>query len=374
MIVVGAGPAGATLAYELAQRGIDVAIVEREKLPRYKCCAGGLSVRAAELLNHDMSDIVECEITSASITFAGRIPYYRQEDQVIGYTVMRNKFDYILTKRAENAGAVIFDEHEATGLNIVDGGVQVFTSKGDFTSKLVVGADGAMSTVARTLSFKRKISYGICIETEVIVNEDVRHMWESQITIELGRIMGYAWVFPKSDHLSIGIVCHRSRAKKLKQHYEQFLASLNLGPYSIAQRQGAFIPTCKGEVLAVEGRAILLGDAAGLADPLIGEGIYNAILSANLAAPVIEKALQHGPDKLSEYQNTLEREILPNLKIANFISNVLCGFPSISFEAIRRDERIWRTGCNLLRGKTDYVTIKERLNTLGGIYALLNAK
>jgi flavin-dependent dehydrogenase len=117
-----------------------------------------------------------------------------------------------------------------------------------------------------------------------------------------------------------------------------------------------------------------VGDAAGLADPLTGEGIHNAILSAYLAAPAIERSLRDDPRSLLDYQVALEKEILPNLKIANLISNVIFKLPSIAFGALNRDERIWRTGCDLLRGEITYLAIKKRLNRLGGIYTFLSAK
>jgi geranylgeranyl reductase family protein len=374
VIIVGAGPAGAVLASELAQKGIRVALVEKERLPRYKCCAGGLSVRAVNLLNLDISDVVETEITGATFTYAGTRQYCRQESRPVGYTVMRDKFDYLLVKRAEMAGAVVFQGYETRRVTMDDEGVQVFTSAGDFRSKFVVGADGGGGMVANVLGFKRKLRYVVAIETEVIVTETVRQKWNSQITIDLGRIQGYAWAFPKFDHLSIGIACHYSNAKGLKRHHQEFLDSLNLGPHSISQQRGALIPLCKGKVSAVRGRAILVGDAAGLADPLTGEGIYNAILSAHLAAPAIERSLRDDPRSLLDYQVALEKEILPNLKIANLISNVIFKLPSIAFGALNRDERIWRTGCDLLRGETTYLAIKKRLNRLGGIYTFLSIK
>ena len=374
VIIVGAGPAGATLAYELARKNISVALLEKERLPRYKCCAGGLTLRAARLLNYDISDSIENEIKGATITLARNQPFSRQETHPIGYTVMRDKFDYLLTQRAEKAGAAVLQEHEVRNLYMDGEGVQVCTAEGEFRARFVVGADGALGVVAKALDFKRNIRNIASIEAEVRVSEATRQKWNSMITIELGRIPGYAWVFPKSDHLSIGIAWHHAKAEGLKQHFEEFLASLNLGPHSIAQWQGAVIPMCKGKVSAVRGRALLLGDAAGLADPLTGEGICHAILSAHLAAPAIEGALQSDPSRLLEYQTALEKDILPNLSIANFISDVFFRIPAISFKAIQRDERIWRTGCSVLQGETDYKSIKNRLNSLGGIATFLSTR
>lgn len=374
VIIVGAGPAGTVLAQELAKKDISVVLLEKESLPRYKCCAGGLSVRAAKLLNLDISQVVENEINGATITYNGDRPYHRQYREPVGYTVMRDKFDQLLARQAEIAGAVIFQAHKATGIIMEDEGVRVYTAAGEFSSKFVVGADSGRGLVSSALAFKREISNVVTIESEIIVTEKIRQKWHSQITIDLGRLHGYAWVFPKSDHLSIGIGCHGLKPKGLKRHYEEFLNSLQLGPYSIVKQSGALIPICKGKFSAVRGRAALVGDAAGLADPLTGEGIYNAILSAKLAAPVIERSLRQGAPELFEYQTALEQEILPNLKVANFISNVFFKVPSISFGIMNRDERIWRAGCALLRGETNYVAIKNRLNALVGIYTFLSNK
>ena len=375
VIIVGSGPAGAVLAGKLARMGIQVALLEKEKLPRYKCCAGGLTLRAAKLLDFDISGVVENKITGATITYAGYKPYQRQNNTLVGYTVMRDNFDQLLTEQAEKAGAVVLQEHEVTKILMDNERVQVFTPVNNFCSKLIVGADGSRGVVAKNINFKAEFSYVVAIESEVAVSDNVRQKWSSQITIDLGRVRGgYAWVFPKSSHLSIGIGCDRSNAKGLKRIYGEFIDSLYLGLYRITKQHGGLIPICKGKISAVRGRALLVGDAAGLADPLTGEGIHNAIFSANLAAPVIESSLLHGPGYLLKYQTALEKEILPDLKIANFISKVFFKIPSISFGVINRDERIWRAGCNLLQGETNYVAIKKRLNNLGGIYSFLSNK
>lgn len=365
VIIAGAGPSGATLAYELARKGISVALLEKRALPRYKCCAGGISARTVHLLDIDIQELVENEINGAIITLVGKRPYYGHSDQTIMYTVRRDKFDYLLVKRAVAAGATVLQEHGVRKINVADKRVDVYTSTGDFRAKFMVGADGVNSIIARELGLRKKCL--VAIETEVIIPQKDMPKWKSHVTLDLGRVPGYGWVFPKSDHLSIGIACHRSKAKDLKRHYEEFVRSLNLVDSTVSRRSGSLIPFCEGKTLATRGRAALLGDAAGLVDPLLGEGIYNAVLSAKLAAPVIEQSLLKNGAELLEYQKALEKTILPEMKFANLLSKALVRIPSIVFEVLNRDERIWRTCCRLLIGETDYTAIKQRLNALGGV-------
>jgi geranylgeranyl reductase family protein len=373
-IIIGAGPSGAVLSRELARNGINVALLEKEKLPRYKCCAGGLTIRAAKLLGQDISGAVEKVIMGAAFTLDNGKSYRRFDTAPIGYTVMRDRFDDFLVNQAEKDGVTVLQEHEVKGIKMDDEEVRVNTSRGEFHSKIIAGADGSSSTVARALGFKKMTDFIAAIEAEIAVSEETMRRWEAQITIEFGRLPGYAWVFPKSKHLSIGIGCHFSRAKGLKKHYREFVDSLDLGPHDVIRWRGSLIPICKRKITAVRGRALLLGDAAGLADPLTGEGIYNAILSAQIAAPVIIKSIRDGSGNLKDYQAALEKEILPDLKIANFISRVFLRFPTIIFDGLNRDDRIWNTGCALLRGEKTYRAIQDRLASLGGIYNFLTKK
>ena len=372
VIVVGAGPAGATLAYELASRGIRVLVLEKEKLPRYKCCGGGITIRLANLLEFGIHEVIEDTIYGAVVTYKGGDHYYGHYDQPVIYMVSRDKFDYALAKRAEKAGATILQDCPVLEVRFNSGGVEVSTPAGDFRSPFVAGADGAGSVVAKALGLRNYANNTIAIQSEVVVSGDEMARWRGQIGIDLGRNSGgCGWVFPKSDHLSIGLAYLHSGGKDLKYHYQEFMDSLKLGNYTVARRDSGLIPLCRGEVVASRGRAVLLGDAAGLVDPLTGEGIYHAILSAKLAAPVIQNALLSGEEELSDYQKAVEERIMPEIKIARSLSRILVQFPNLVFKMVARDNRMWGGACRLLRGELNYTAAKQRMGALGGLYSFI---
>ena len=369
VIVVGAGPAGATLAYELAERGIRVLLLEKEKLPRYKCCAGGVTSKTARLLDFDISEIVEDVIYEVSFTFNLGSSYLGQYSQPLIYTVMRDVLDYFLVKKAQQAGAMLMDGQKVTQIQVGDDRIQISSADNMFCSRLVVGADGAYSVVARELGMKRNMEYVTGIDSEIVVSEEELAKWKSRAQMELGCVPGgYAWVFPKHGHLSIGVGGHTSKVGHLKQHHQRFLNSLNIGNYTITRSSSHLIPTCTKGGLVWQDKALLLGDAAGLADPLTGEGIYYAILSAQLAAPVIENSLAHDTVKLEDYQEAVDEKIMSELRIARVLSKFFIRFPHLAFRMFRRREGMWRAGCGLMSGELKYADIKERTGGFKGIF------
>jgi geranylgeranyl reductase family protein len=369
VIVVGAGPAGATLAYELAKRGVGVLVLEKEKLPRYKCCAGGVTSKATKLLDFDISEVVEDVIYEVSFTFNLGSPYLGQHSQPLIYTVMRDVFDYFLAKRAQQLGAVLMDGQKVTQIQVSADWVEVSTADNIFRSRLVVGADGAYSVVARELGMGRSIEHVAGIEAEIVVPEEELAKWESRVHIDLGCIPGgYAWVFPKRDHLSVGVGCLASKARYLNHRHQKFLNSLGIGSYTIARSSSHLIPTRTKGRLVWQDKALLLGDAAGFADPLTGEGIYNAIQSAQLAAQVIENSLAHGKVKLEDYQEAVDEKIMSELRIARTLSKFFVRFPHLAFRMLNQSEGVWRTGCNLMLGEINYAAIKEKKGGFKGIF------
>lgn len=369
VVVVGAGPAGATLAYELAKKGIGVLLLEKEKLPRYKPCAGGVTSKATKVLNFDISDVTEDVIYEVSFAFNLGSPLVRRHTEPLVYTVMRDAFDYLLAKRAEQAGAVLKDGLKVTQIQISADRVEVAAGDDVFHSQFIIGADGAYSVVARELGMELRMEYVAGMESEIVVSGEDLAKWKSRVQMDLGCVPGgYAWVFPKRNHLSIGVACPAMRARQLNRYHEKFLNSPGVGNYQVVRSSSHLIPTCtKGSVIWRD-RALLVGDAAGLADPLTGEGIYHAILSAQLAAPVIESALAHDKRRLQDYQRAVDDKIMPELRIARVLSRFFVRFPHLAFSMLRRSDGAWRAGCRLICGESNYADIKEMAGGFKGIF------
>jgi geranylgeranyl reductase family protein len=368
VIIVGAGPAGATLAYELAKAGIDVLVLEKEKLPRYKCCAGGVTSRAAKLLDFDISQVAQDPIYEVVFTFKLGKAFVGEHSEPMIYTVMREAFDQLLVQKAQRLGAALMDGQKVTQIRVSPEHVEVSTAAGVFHSRLVVGADGAYSVVARELNMERHTERIAAIESEITVGDSDLARWKSRVQIDLGIIpAGYAWVFPKHDHLSVGAGCRASRARNLNRYYQKFIDSLNIGERTVTRSASHLIPTCTQGRLVWQDRALLLGDAAGLTDPLTGEGIYHAIRSAQLAAPVIKGYLAKAGGGLAEYQRLVEKHIISELRIATTLSSYFVRFPRPAFRMLSRKEGVWRAERDVMLGASDYSTVKEKIGGFRGI-------
>jgi geranylgeranyl reductase family protein len=373
VIIIGAGPAGATLAYELATRKIRALVIEKSTLPRYKCCGGGLTVKAAKLAGIKINDLADDVISGAVITLKGNHPYYGDATTPIMYTVMRENFDHALVKRAQIAGADILQGVEVHTLQINDSNVRILTTKGEYRSEFLAGADGARSQIANAVGIINHSVYKLGLTCEVQVAREDLARWRTRIGIDLGRVRGgYGWIFPKADHLSVGIACSIDRAKGLRHIFREYLSSLKFRRYIVTRWAAGLLPIMVGPPNVVRGRVILLGDAAGLADPLTGEGIFNAIMSAQLSAKSIEKALTDGEVSLNEYHNAIAAIIFPQMKEALVFSKALTQLPVKLLRVLKQDDRVWNACCRMLRGETDYYTIKKRINSLSGLLNLIS--
>src|SRR5512136_680088 len=148
VIIVGAGPAGATLARELSRKGVDVLVLEKEGLPRYKACAGGITVKTTKVLGLDFSSVTRDTIRGAKVAYGGKHSFTKSYPKPLVHMVMRDEFDQLLMQKAREAGAVLIDNERVSRVEPSEQSVKVETGNGVFTAQIVVGADGARSVVA----------------------------------------------------------------------------------------------------------------------------------------------------------------------------------------------------------------------------------
>jgi geranylgeranyl reductase family protein len=372
VIVIGAGPAGATAAAELAASGLSLLILEKSNLPRYKCCGGGITYKTAQLLPPAVRACFEDTIDTFRLSLNGDSLFENVSAQPLMYTVRRDQLDLALVERATAGGARLLQNTPVNRVWQNPDDVEVETGAGTWRARFVIGADGAESFTAAQVGLLSGTENLVALEAEVLVAASDLEKWRSRAALDQGRISGgYAWVFPKSDHLSIGLVSPPDQAKKLRSQYQEYQDSLNLAGPVIERLSGAQIPVFRAPRPVTKGRVALVGDAAGLADPITGEGIYNAVVSASLAATAIRQALPAGHSDLSLYAALVAEKIIPQLEVAAMYSHLLVRVPRPILKMLGRDSRVWANFCHLLRGERDYLDIHNRVTTLGGLSQLV---
>ena len=323
--MVGAGPAGASAALELARGGARVALLERCQLPRYKTCGGGVLGRALALLPPEVAAACPVRCLAAEVRFAeAGLDFTVRRGEPLVWMAMRAELDAAITGAALDAGAELVAPCELRGLEENGSGVRLSTSRGELRARCVVAADGAASPTARMAGFPALDSAIPALEWELEVAPDALEPFAGRALFDFSGIpRGYAWVFPKREHLSVGILCMRRGRARLPERLTRWLASVGLADASPGERHGWTIPVRPRAAFA-RGRVLVAGDAAGLADPLTGEGITHAVLSGRLAARAWLEHARHSPAAVERaYGAALAREVLAELRLARFLARGL---------------------------------------------------
>ena len=369
-LVVGGGPAGATTAYQLSRSGVRTLLLEKERLPRYKTCGGGITVKCARLLDFDISPVVEQTIYGVQVTsrLSPRVTW--RSDEPICYMVMRSNFDHLLVRKAQEAGACVMEGVVVKTVVVGDEGVIATTRDGrQFRGKVVVGADGANGVVARELGLMRNVPVGIGLESEVRVTEKDLDSWHELVLLDMGMLKhGYGWIFPKGDHLSIGVGGPSDHATLVKGYSAQFTDYCRgiLGEYDVVHCQGHRLPVRPAGWPIHAKRGLLVGDAAGMVNPLDGEGIYYAIRSGQIAASAILDALSgNAPLDFSAYQQAVDAQLTVELRRSAQLLKIYGYAPTLFSWLIGRSKGLRAAIFDLLRGEMRYNDIPARLGPLG---------
>jgi geranylgeranyl reductase family protein len=324
--VVGAGPAGSTAAFHLARAGLRVALVERESLPRYKTCGGGLVGRALRWLPVSVTTVTELVCHEVVVGLApSRLVFRCRRPEPLVTMTMRSALDRLLAETAAAAGADLQTPCAVTAVEPVDGGVRLATSRGPLRAAFVVAADGATGTVSRAGGWNVRRSSIPALELEAEVDGPTLDRFGAAARFDFGiPRRGYAWVFPKATHLSVGVLSTRRGARGLSEALAAYLARLDIHPRR-GTRHGYVIPIRQAESPLVRHRLLAVGDAAGLADPLTAEGISFAALSGRLAAQALIAGELDEARTRTRYERAVAARVRPELRAAGVLARLVYG-------------------------------------------------
>jgi geranylgeranyl reductase family protein len=335
-VVVGAGPAGSTTAYRLAAAGADVLLVDKARFPRDKPCGGGVTLRAARLLPFSVDPVVEDVVDRFELRLGYGSSFERASDTPLCLMTQRRRLDEFLARKAAEAGAefrdgvsVSFDEG-----NVVVDGERV-------NARVVVGADGVNGATARAFGLAGDHGHGVALEG----NAPLDTRYRGRLVLELGVVPGgYAWVFPKGDHANVGVGGWESEGPRLRAHLRRLCDVHGVDFDALTDVRGYRLPYRRATSTFARDNVLLVGDAAGLIDPLSGDGMYEAFVSAAFAADAVL-----GGD-LARYESRVLAELGPLHGASWTAKYALDRFPRLTF-AIARAPLAWGVIARIVRGE-----------------------
>ena len=338
-IVVGAGPAGSATAIRLARAGASVLLADRARFPRDKPCGGGLTGRAVKELPVDVTPVVEDVVRTFEVRLGYRKRFERRSEAPLVLMTQRRRLDAFLVEQAAEAGAVFRDGVTVEGVTVRPDGATLRVGGVVVHGRVLVGADGVNGRIARDAGLGGGIVYGIALEG----NGPLRPEQAGCATVELGVVPGgYGWVFPKAGHANYGVGGWAAEGPRLRAHLRRLCAVHAVDDTTLTDLHGRRLPIRRTSN-AVRGPVLLVGDAAGLVDPLSGDGIYEALVSARLAAEAIVAG------EIARYETELAAALGRFAATSWKAKLVLDRHPRSSFE-IARIPAVWNVISGLLTG------------------------
>ncbi len=341
-MVLGAGAAGGTAAYYLAKRGRSVLLLERDRLPRHKPCAGGVAPTVQRWFDFDLSPAVSFRSRRIRYTWQSGDPQDLTLDLAEPFWIVnRDAFDALLAQQAARCGAVVRDGLAVTGLQWLGDRWQVQTTEESCEATYLIAADGATGAAAGWLGLTPAPNRA-CVAFDVTAPVEA----DAPIAFDFGTVEGgYLWRFPKAEGYSIGVGTLRGNDRQdLEAIGRRYLEASGLGGYPTQVFAHRICPWQGDRVL--HGRqALIAGDAAGVADPFTAEGIRPALLTGMLAAEAIEAALAGDGNALATYTQRVRDEWGADMVWAQRLAGIFYRLPGFAYKVgIKRPGATKRMG------------------------------
>ncbi|MGI8896045.1 MAG: geranylgeranyl reductase family protein [Casimicrobiaceae bacterium] len=336
ILIVGAGPSGSLLGPLLARSGHTVRIIDKATFPRDKVCGGGISHKTIELLPFDISSIIQKRLKGAFLTYQNCDTVIKDLGERSGAAVLRSDFDHSLLQKAIDAGAKFDGNTEFVKAEKIGDRVTVTTSRGAITTRYIVGADGVMSRVRESVFGRGLVTYAPGVEALVSVSSDKAERIGDRVLFDFsGMPRGYGWIFPKKDHLNVGVFSIYP-TRSIKKDLARFMSWYGiLASPSHVKNLGFAIPLKNTRREFERDNFLLVGDAGGFAESFYGEGIYFALKSAVVAAEALTAAFDRPSERA--YSRLVDERIQPDLTYSELNARMFFAIQRFGFYRMVRN-------------------------------------
>ncbi|MEN3342358.1 MAG: hypothetical protein V7644_1762, partial [Actinomycetota bacterium] len=336
-----------TAAHRLASAGARVLLVDRATFPRDKPCGGGVTARAARLLPFSLEPVVEDRVERVECRLRYGARFERHAAAPLVLMTQRRRLDYFLLEQAAAAGAEVRD-----GVRVRDIRPDRLTVDGEeVRARVVLGADGCNGASSRALGLATDVVHGVALEANVPRDAARSARYGGAMVLEIAAIRGgYGWIFPKGDHLNVGVGGNAAEAPNLREHLRRLCGAHEIDADEATDTRGYRLPMRRRGSRLARGSAAVIGDAAGLVDPFSGDGMYEAVLSARLAADAATAYLSGEATSLEPYERAVDRRITPLTRAGWGARAAFERFPRTTF-ALARLPVTWRAVEKLLLGE-----------------------